>query len=308
VSPERPFPASRPPPGAPATDLPEPAAPPAPADADDTRGRHFRRLLNHTATIVLGGIAVVGGFIAVSLVATPVIGAAVAAGALALVLLIVFLLANSAAREDFFRAYAKSRSLRRMGERARVAPLTPLLEKGDERYTEERFDGVLPGGVEGSLGLYTYEEESVDSKGNQQTTYVHFTIAITDLPATAAFIRELFCQRRVGFRFMDSAEDVFRRRRRVEHESEDVDRRFEIFTGADDDLNRARQVLSPRFLVWLDDHAPEGFAFELAAGSLVCNVKGHKKSAAELDALCHASAAVARRLDEEASEPGSPVG
>jgi hypothetical protein len=41
----------------------------------------------------------------------------------------------------------------------------------------------------------------------------------------------------------------------------------------------------------------------------VCNVKGHKKTAADLDALCEASAAVARRLAEEADEvidaPGS---
>ena len=72
-------------------------------------------------------------------------------------------------------------------------------------------------------------------------------------------------------------------------------------------MNRARQVLSPRFLVWLDEHAPEDFAFELAAGSLVCNVKGHKKSAAELDSFCRAAAAVARRLDEEARELGSPL-
>ena len=51
-------------------------------------------------------------------------------------------------------------------------------------------------------------------------------------------------------------------------------------------MNRARQILSPSFLVWLESHSPEAYAFELVAGSLVCNVKGHKKSAAELDILC----------------------
>ena len=115
-------------------------------------------------------------------------------------------------------------------------------------------------------------------------------------------MQELFCQRRFGFRFMDSAEDVFRKRQRVEHESEAVDKKFEIFIGANDDMNRARQVLSPSFLVWLESHSPEAYAFELVAGSLVCNVKGHKKSAAELDMLCTASAAVARRLADEAAE------
>ena len=73
-------------------------------------------------------------------------------------------------------------------------------------------------------------------------------------------------------------------------------------------MNKARQILSPTFLVWLDAHSPEAYAFELCAGSLVCNVKGHKKTAAELDTLCEASAAVARRLSEEADEIVEPPG
>ena len=78
-------------------------------------------------------------------------------------------------------------------------------------------------------------------------------------------MQELFCQRRFGFRFMDSMEDVFRKRQRVEHESEAVDKKFEIFMGPSDDLNRARQILSP-FLVWLENHSPEAYAFELVGG------------------------------------------
>ena len=115
-------------------------------------------------------------------------------------------------------------------------------------------------------------------------------------------MQELYGQRRVGFRFLDGAEDVFRKRQRVEHESEVVDKRYEIFCGANDDINRARQVLSPQFLVWLSEHSPEAFAFECVAGILVCNVKGHKKSAAELDAFCTGASAVAKRLREEALE------
>ena len=32
-------------------------------------------------------------------------------------------------------------------------------------------------------------------------------------------------------------------------------------------MNRARQILSPSFLVWLDAHSPEAYAFELCAGT-----------------------------------------
>jgi hypothetical protein len=246
----------------------------------------------------LAGLALVG-------VGTQVnwgAGGGAAAGVIAIALIVVWAIANSRAHEDFFNAYAQGRKLIRIGGKSSLPPITPLLRKGDNRYAEQRFNGVLPGGMDGSLCLYTYEESSTDSDGNRQTTYVHYTIAMTQLPQAAAMIQELFCQRRFGFRFMDSAEDVFRRRQRVEHESEAVDKRYEIFIGAKDDVNMARQILSPAFLVWLDDHSPEAYAFELVAGSLVCNVKGHKKTSAELDELCEASAAVARRLSDEAAE------
>ena len=289
-------------------DLPEPPdLPPVPDDAGDTRGWHFRRLLGNVVVIGLTAI-----FAAIALVAVGAqtgfgIGAAAAGGVLLIALLVVWALASSRAANDFFTAYAKGRGLSRVDGRTNLPPITPLLRKGDRRYAEQRFNGVLPGGIDGSLCLYTYEEETTDSDGDRQTTYVHYTVVMTQLPATAPLLQEMFCQRRFGFRFMDSMEDAFRRRQRVEHESDAVDREFEIFIGERDDMNRARQILSPTFLVWLEAHSAKEFAFELVAGSLVANVKGHKKSATELDLLCQASAAVARRLQDEAAELGAPA-
>ena len=279
-----------------------------PDDADDTQWMHFRELLTSPVTLIGGGILVVAAVIAGATQGSIGIGGIAAAAVVVLVVLVVWLLANSRAKEDFFNAYATMRGLARIDGRSDLPPITPLLRKGDSRYAEQRFNGVLPGGIDGSLCLYTYEETSRDSDGNRQTTYVHYTIAMTQLPDTARLLSELYCQRRVGFRFMDSAEDVFRKRQRVEQESEGVDKRYEIFIGEHDDMTRALQILSPTFLVWLDTHSPEAYAFELCGGSLVCNVKGHKKTAVELDTLCEASAAVARRLSEEADEIVEPPG
>jgi hypothetical protein len=298
--------ASQPPPGDPAPsigEVPPPADLPPPADdAGDTRGWHFRRLARNPA--VLGVTAILAAIVGIAVGAQ--VGAAIGAAAIGAVvicaLIVVWVLASSRAADDFFTAYAAGRGLIRVDGKTNLPPLTPLLRKGDHRYAEQRFNGVLPGGLDGSLCLFTYEDQSTDSKGNRETTYVHFTIVMTQLPDTAPLLRELFCQRRFGFRFMDSMEDVFRSRQRVEHESEAVDREFEVFIGESDDLNVARQVLSPTFLVWLEANADEAFAFELVAGSLVANVKGHKKSAADLDRLCEVSAAVARRLQQEAAE------
>jgi hypothetical protein len=273
-----------------------------PLDADDTRAQHFGRLVRHPATLVGGGILVLATGGALAAAVGPLVGLVGAVGALALVALIVFLIANSRAESDFFRHYAQSHSLQLQDGRSAVAPVTPLLRRGDKRYTTRQLAGTLPGGQNGTLAHYTYEEKTRDADGNQQTTYYKFTVAMLDVPEMAPFLEELYLQRRVGFRFLDSAEDVFRKRQRVEHESELVDKRFEIFCAEDDDLNRARQVLAPTFLVWLGDHSPDAFAFECVAGALVCNVKGHKKSAAELDSFCEGASAVATRLHEEAAE------
>jgi hypothetical protein len=273
-----------------------------PLDADDTRGKHFGRIARHPATLILGGILVVGTGVGLAAGVGPAVGLAGAVGALLLVALIVFLIANSKAESDFFNAYAQGHSLQLQDGRSSVAPLTPLLRRGDNRYTTRQLSGQLPGGENGTLAHYTYEEKTTDSDGNQQTSYFKFTVAMVDVSEMAPFLEELFFQRRVGFRFLDGAEDVFRKRQRVEQESEEVDKRFEIFCGQNDDMNRARQVLAPTFLVWLADHSPEAFAFECVAGALVCNVKGHKKSATELDEFCEGASAVAKRLREEALE------
>jgi hypothetical protein len=299
------LPQSTPPPADRAAARPAPAAPaaaPVPQDTDDTRGLHFKRLLKHPVTLGLGSTAVIVAAIAAAAAAGAAIGAGAAAIMALLVVLIVFGLASGKAREDFFHAYAEGRGLTRDESRTALPPATPLLRKGDRRYAEHVMNGTLPGGLPGALGLYTYEEHHQDSEGNRETDYYRFTVVMHDLPEVAKRCGDLLCQRRVGFRVIDSAEDAFRRMQRLELESAALDKRYEIFFGRDDDENWMKQLFSPSFIVWLSEKAPKSFAFEFSAGSLCVNVKGHHDSAAELDELCEAAAVVARRLTEEAGE------
>ena len=164
------------------------------------------------------------------------------------------------------------------------------------------MDGTLPGGLPGAVGLYTYEETTRDSEGHEDTTHYRFTVVMHDLPAVATKVSDLFCQRRSGFRFMDSAEDKFRQMKRLELESDALDRRYEIFYGANDDEVWMKRLFSPKFIVWLTEKPPKDFAFELSAGSLCVNVKGHYDKATDLDTLCEAASEVARRLASEAAE------
>ena len=216
-----------------------------PLDADDMRGHHLKALFNGTAAKVVTLIFIVGAGVAGFIAAGPAIGAAAAGGALLLLLIIAWVMASGRAESDFFKAYAGGHGLQLQDGRGSLPPMTPLLQRGDARYTQKALNGTLPGGQDGTLALYTYEESTTDSNGNRSTTYMHFTVMCAQVSEFAPFMQELYAQRRVGFRFLDGAEDIFRKRQRVEHESEVVDKRYEIFCGANDDMNRAVQVLSP---------------------------------------------------------------
>jgi len=281
---------------------PPPADPPGSLDADDTRSTHLVRLLRSPVTISLGSVLVIACFVGATLAAGPLAGLGAAAVGVLLVFLIAWVLASGAAREDFFSHYAAARGLNRASGRTTLPPTTPLLRKGDRRYAEEVMNGTLPGGAAGAVGLYTYEIETTDSEGNDDTDHYRFTVVLHDIPSAAHSVSDVYCQRREGFRFMDSAEDVFRRMQRLELESEALDKRYEVFFGAQDDEVWMKRLFSPTFIVWLPEQTPKDFAFEFSAGSLCVNVKGHYDSATELDQLCAAAGAVAKRLASESLE------
>jgi hypothetical protein len=285
-----------------ATDETSAPADALPDDANDLRGFHFRRLLGKPLTwILIAAFAVAGGVVGAALVG-PAVGAAAAAAVLLLGLLIVFMIADSRAEDAFFAAYAAQRGMALAGK-GPLPPATPLLRRGDARYAERSLAGPLADGVEGVLALYTYEDETTDSEGNRQTNYYHYTVGLAEVPECAGFVPELYCQRKSGLRALEKFEDVFRRsKERLELESEALDKRYEIFAAKGQDANHLRQLFSPTFIVWLTDSAPEKFAFELVDGALCCYVKGHKSKAAELDTIRTASATVATRLREEATE------
>ncbi|HEY0390120.1 MAG TPA: hypothetical protein VGC63_00240 [Solirubrobacterales bacterium] len=271
-------------------------------DANDLRGFHFRRLLRKPLTWILAAILVIAAGVAGAVLAGPAIGSIAAAAALLLALLVVFAIADSQAEDAFFETYAAQRGLALSGK-SPLPPATPLLRKGDARYAERALSGTLAEGIDGVLALYTYEDETTDSEGNRETNYYRYTVGLVEVPECAAHLPELFCQRKSGLRSLEKLEDAFRRsKQRIELESEALEKRYEIFSGNEQDQVWLRRFFSPTFIVWLGEEAPEKFAFELVGGTLCCYVSGHKKSAADLDAVGAASAAVAQRLRDESAQ------
>jgi hypothetical protein len=272
-------------------------------DADDLRGYHFKRLIGKPLTWVLvGGLALIAAIVVAALIG-PAVGAAAFVIALVVGVMVVLAIADRKAADDFFEVYAQMRGMSVVHGRGRLPQATPLLRKGDDRYTERTLLGPLGEGFEGTLALYTYEEETRDSEGNTDTDYYRYTVGFLEIPDCARFVPELYCQRKFGLRALEKFEDVFRRsKERVKLESKALDEKYEIFAGKDQDANRLRRLFAPTFIVWLNESAPAKFAFELVDGSLCCYVNGHKEDAADLDSIAAATAAVAKRLRDEAEE------
>jgi hypothetical protein len=274
----------------------------APDDANDLRGFHFRRLLRKPLTWILTAIFILAAGVAGGVFLGPALGAAAAGAVFLLALLVVFAIADSKAEDAFFETYAAQRGMALSGK-SPLPAATPLLCRGDARYAERALAGSLADGVDGVLALYTYEDETTDSEGNRQTNYYRYTVGLVEVPECAANLPELFCQRKSGLRSLEKLEDAFRRsKQRVKLESEALDKRYEIFSGKEQDQVWLRRLFSPTFIVWLGEEAPKKFAFELVGGTLCCYVSGHKKDAADLDTVRAATAAVAKRLREESLE------
>jgi hypothetical protein len=273
-----------------------------PDDANDLRGHHFKRLMKLPLTLVLIGSLALVVFVVCLIAVSAAIGAGGAVLVLLLGVVVVFAIADGKAASDFFEVYAAQRGMTLIHGRGRLPEATPLLGKGDDRYTERSLLGPL-GEFEGTLALFTYEEETTDSDGDKQTNYYRYTLGLVEVEDCTKFVPELYCQRKFGLRALEKFEDAFRtKKERVTLESEALLEKYEIFAGTEQDANWLRQLFSPSFIVWLTDTAPDKFAFELVDGTLCCYVSGHKENAADLDAIATATGAVAKRLRDEALE------
>jgi hypothetical protein len=270
-------------------------------DANDLRGLHFRRLIRTPYAWIPLLLAVLGTGVVVTAVASAVFGLLAALGALVIGIGVLLWIADSRAADDFFELYAEQRGLVLDG-RSDLPSATPLLCSGIRRYAVRTLTGALADGVEGTLALYTYEETTSDGK-TSQTSYYLFTLVLIEVPECIAQVSELYCQRKSGLRALEWFEDLFRgSKKRVRLESEALDDRYEIFARGGRGDAWLPELFTPTFIVWLTDSAPKKFAFELVNGTLCCYVKGHKQSAAELDAIVDAGAVVATRLREESLE------
>jgi hypothetical protein len=272
-----------------------------PTNANSLRGSEFRRLLGRRLTWAAIGVPalVIGGLAARN---SALIGLCIAAFIVAVGLGVVFWIADRNAGNRFWQTYAETRGLE-LGGKTHLPQATPFLKQGRDRYATRTLSGQIAPGIVGTLGLFTYEETTVNADGQTETKYYGFTFAMAEVPECVAHIPELYVKRKSGLRSLEKLEDVFRRsKRRLTLESAALAKRYEIFVGKEQDEVWTRRLFSPSFIVWLSESPPEKFGFELVDGNLVTFMPKHREDAETLDAMAAATGTVAKRLLEESAE------
>lgn len=193
---------------------------------------------------------------------------------------------------DLFAAYAAERGLEVVDEE--IPEVTPILGGQNGRTTGPAIKGELAEGLTGSIAHYLYAAAGGTTSA--------LTIVLVEVPETFGVFPKLLCHGRVKSQRTDDLDDRFRAdgTKRLELESEALDRRFEVFFDPRDDEVRLRRLFSPSFMFWLAESMPT--AFELVNGHLCCFAAGHLDSATELDTLIWGAAELAYRLESEATE------
>lgn len=183
--------------------------------------------------------------------------------------------------------------------------LTPLLARGDVRRTEAMVSGRLAEGLDGDLAHYRYTER--DSDGPDR--HYSFTLVLSAVPEIIAFIPRLTVKPQGGplarlslsVPAFGGADTMASDLTPVSLESQEMDKRFDVWVDEEVGSNWVRQLFSPAFIDWLTSTRP-GLAFELADGALCVYRSGKLEKPEELAELCDDAAKIADRLRKEALE------
>ncbi len=212
----------------------------------------------------------------------------------------------SDAGTESFAAYAAARGLT-LEPGARLPRSTPLLAEGELRSVDAVMSGWLGTYLEAQIALITREETTTDPEGHETKGDAHFTVAVAHVPKAKRFVPWVLCRRAEEGILGRAAEALIHGHDRLDLESAELDARYRIYASPESDAVWMRELFSPRFIVFLLEEAPRGFAFEYVNGTLCVSLVGRRTLSEDLDALRDATVDLVGRLRAEIRESLGPA-
>ncbi len=169
------------------------------------------------------------------------------------------------------RGQPRAHPHRRQGQ---PAPRDSAPSAGATAATRTRSStGSCPAASRAHSPSTRYEETSTDSKGNRQTTYYHFTVAVSQLPGDCAVPLRACASAPLGLPVHGQARRTCFAPASASRSSPTVaDKKFEIFTGKTRRYDQGAAASSPPCSsAGSAEDAHKGLAFELNAGAFVAN-------------------------------------
>lgn len=187
------------------------------------------------------------------------------------------------------KTYAQERGLT-FEDGSQFPPATPLL-----RYRSKALgmvSGELAPGLEGKLAHYRYDRNDNDTDNEQ-------AVLLTPLPEAAGAC--MYLDR--GTSSGNQLEDALTVFKTAQVESAAFRSRYQLRVRDEANMIAIRQLFSPSFIVFLTEEVPPGFWFEVEDGYVMGAIKGENWDRPDLlDAVCAATAEVARRIRKDVAE------
>lgn len=234
----------------------------------------------------------------------------------AVVLLIAHWRAGRHAATDLFTELAAELGLEYKPRNSYV-PITPLLAAGERQRFTHTMEGPLFGALGGPpclLGLFTYEDQHdvgavlghLNELGEDAAVYRphRFTVCAIDIGSPIWRFRGLYLRpRRSGIGLESNWLDRAPKPESIKLESTRFNELYDLRRANDQHENAVRELFSPSFVVWLNEH-PLPLGFECKAGTLAVYIHGHEGSEGKIRLLHEAAREIARRLAQQVEQGG----
>jgi hypothetical protein len=198
------------------------------------------------------------------------------------------------------QAWAATRGLGWSPE-GEVKAATPLLREGDYNYTLNACSGEMAAGFSGAamhLGSVAIDKSS---DGGGHTTR-RFTVVVATVADPGKRLPLCICTPRSRIPGYQALDALLKRLRRVDLESIEFERRYELAIGKDTDETWLRRLFEPTFTERMTLAGGGRMGWEIEAGTLTAYTTGYATSATELDSLVDFARVVAARVKAEAEQ------